>query len=194
MSSRLILPRILNRSRHDQRRQAERRLVQQHQAGPQHQRAGDREHLLFAAGQRAGLLGVTLLEHRKCAYMRSMSETMPVLSLARDRAELQVLLDRHGGEGAAALRHMGDAEPDDVLGRAGCRAACPRTRSRRSSASCCRSPAAWWSCRRRWRRAACVSAAFVEREVEAVQGLDLAVIGAQVLDVEHRGHWSLLPR
>ena len=36
-------------------------------------------------------------------------------------------------------------------------------------------------------------AAFVEREVEAVQRLDLAVIGPQILDVEHRGHWSLLP-
>ena len=31
-------------------------------------------------------------------------------------------------------------------------------------------------------------------KVEAVQRLDLAVIGAQILDVEHRGHWSLLPR
>ena len=39
-----------------------------------------------------------------------------------------------------------------------------------------------------------VSDALVEREGQAVQGLDLAVIGAQVLDVEHRGHWSLLPR
>ena len=39
-----------------------------------------------------------------------------------------------------------------------------------------------------------VSAALVEGEAEAVQRLDLAVIGAEILDVEHRGHWSLLPR
>jgi predicted short-subunit dehydrogenase-like oxidoreductase (DUF2520 family) len=37
-------------------------------------------------------------------------------------------------------------------------------------------------------------AAFVEREFEAVKGLDLAVIGAQILDRQHRAHWSLLPR
>src|SRR5207302_474373 len=37
-------------------------------------------------------------------------------------------------------------------------------------------------------------AAFVEGEVQSVKRLDLAVIGAQILDVEHRRHWSLLPR
>ena len=37
-------------------------------------------------------------------------------------------------------------------------------------------------------------AAFVEGKLEAVKRLDLAVIGAQILDVEHRRHWSLLPR
>ena len=31
-------------------------------------------------------------------------------------------------------------------------------------------------------------------EFQAVKRLDLAVIGAQVPDVEHRRHWSLLPR
>jgi hypothetical protein len=31
--------------------------------------------------------------------------------------KLQVFLHRHGGEGAAALRHMRDAETDDVFGR-----------------------------------------------------------------------------
>jgi hypothetical protein len=39
-----------------QRRQAEGGLVQQQQARAQHQRARDRQHLLLAAGQRAGLL------------------------------------------------------------------------------------------------------------------------------------------
>ena len=39
------------------RRQAHRRLVQQQQPGPRHQRPADRAHLLLAARQRAGLLG-----------------------------------------------------------------------------------------------------------------------------------------
>ena len=46
-----------------------------------------------------------------------MSATTLGRVAARDGAELQVLLDRHGGEGAAALRHMRDAETDDVFGR-----------------------------------------------------------------------------
>ncbi len=37
-------------------------------------------------------------------------------------------------------------------------------------------------------------AAFAEIEGEAMQRLDLAVIGAQVLYIEHHRHWSLLPR
>jgi hypothetical protein len=41
----------------DQRGEAQRRLVQHQQAGPAHQRAADRQHLLFAAGQRAAALG-----------------------------------------------------------------------------------------------------------------------------------------
>ena len=45
-----------NISSHDQRRKAERRLVEQHQPRPQHQGAADRQHLLLAARERAGLL------------------------------------------------------------------------------------------------------------------------------------------
>ena len=39
-----------------------------------------------------------------------------------------------------------------------------------------------------------VSEPSLREKVEPVQRLHLAVIGAQVLDVEHRRHWSLLPR
>src|SRR6267142_4430459 len=37
-------------------------------------------------------------------------------------------------------------------------------------------------------------ASFIEGELETVKRLDLTVIGSEILDVEHRGHWSLLPR
>ncbi len=50
---------------HDLRRQPERRLVQQQQLGPQHQRAADRQHLLLAARQRARLLVAALAEPRE---------------------------------------------------------------------------------------------------------------------------------
>ena len=47
------------------RRQAHRRLVQQQHARLGHQRAADGEHLLLAAGERAGHLARALLEPRE---------------------------------------------------------------------------------------------------------------------------------
>src|SRR2546426_12841694 len=47
-----------------QRRQPQRGLVQQEQPGTTHQRAGDREHLLLAAGERAGELPAALGQTR----------------------------------------------------------------------------------------------------------------------------------
>ena len=45
---------------HDQRREAERRLVEQEQARAAHERAAEREHLLLAARERPGALPATL--------------------------------------------------------------------------------------------------------------------------------------
>src|SRR5437867_1683375 len=50
---------------HDQRRQTKGRLVEEKEPRPAHQRAGDREHLLLAAGERPAALGGTLLEDGK---------------------------------------------------------------------------------------------------------------------------------
>ena len=49
----------------DQRREAERGLVEQQQPRPAHQRARDRQHLLLAAGQRAAALAQALLQARQ---------------------------------------------------------------------------------------------------------------------------------
>ena len=48
-----------------ERREAERRLVEEEQARPAHQRAGDGEHLLLAARQRAAALVQALLQARE---------------------------------------------------------------------------------------------------------------------------------
>jgi hypothetical protein len=125
--------------------------------------------------------------------MRSMSDTTPALSLAGDGAELKVFFHRHGGEGAAALRHMGDAEADDVFGRAA---------GKRRAVEFDRAGGAHHVADRAQGRglAGAVGAeqrghaAFVEGEFEAVKRLDLAVIGLEIPDIEHRGHESLLPR
>ena len=46
----------------DQRRQTEARFIQQQQTGAAHERPGNGEHLLFAAGERAGVLAAPLLQ------------------------------------------------------------------------------------------------------------------------------------
>ena len=76
----------------DERREAERGLVEQHEARPQHQRARHREHLLLAARERARLLRPTLPQPRKI-----FEDALQVLLdrravLARIGAEPQVLL------------------------------------------------------------------------------------------------------
>src|SRR5215471_15271825 len=58
------LDRIEDLSR-DQRRQAERRLIEQQKARVPHQRACDRQHLLLAARERAAALVDAFLEARK---------------------------------------------------------------------------------------------------------------------------------
>ncbi len=113
--------------------------------------------------------------------------------LAGDGPELEILLHRHGGEGAAALRYMGDAEPDDALGGAvvqrlaveldaAGRAHHVADRAQRGGL------AGAVGAQQRGQRA------LVEGEGQAMERLDLTVVGAQVLDVEQCRHWSLLPR
>src|SRR5579872_6268960 len=49
----------------DQRRETKRRFVEEEQARAAHQGTADRQHLLFAAGQRAAALGQPLLQSRE---------------------------------------------------------------------------------------------------------------------------------
>ena len=108
----------------DQRREAERGLVEQHQARPQHQRAADRQHLLLAARQRAGLLARAAPSgagnSRRPARCRRRCRRGRAASSRRARRFSSTVCAR---EGAAALRHMGDAAA----------ARCPRSPGRRSS-------------------------------------------------------------
>ena len=100
----------------DQRREAEGRFVEEHQPGPQHQGAADRQHLLLAAGQCAGLLPAALPEARKMRVDLLDIGGDPGFVAAGHRAELQILLDRDAQKRAAPFRHMRDPEPHDVLG------------------------------------------------------------------------------
>ena len=103
---------------HDQRRQAERRLIQQQQPRPQQQRARDRQHLLLAARKRAGLLAEALAQSGEIAE-HALEVLGDALTVAADvAAKPEVLLDRQLEERAAPVRHVRDAALHDVLGGA----------------------------------------------------------------------------
>src|SRR5215470_18799876 len=96
--------------------EAEGRLVEKEETWPGHEGAGHREHLLLAAGQRAGLLAAPLGEDGKVrAHAIHVGGEHPAVA-AHVGAQAQVLLHTQVHEGAAPLRRVGDAEADDVLG------------------------------------------------------------------------------
>ena len=136
-----------------QRRQAQRGLVEDQQARLGHHAAPDRQHLLLAARQRAGRLRHALAQPREGREdaLEIAGAVGPGAAIA---AELEVFPDIHVREDLAALRHVDQPGRDDRGGRrAGERPAveaesCPRWRQHARQAPC-----SAWSCRRRWSRA-----------------------------------------
>jgi hypothetical protein len=103
-------------ARDQQRREADRGLVHQQDARRQHQRAGERQHLLLAAAHGAGELIAPFGQ----AGERLEAEIKIGLDLrARLRpegAQQQIFFYRQFREQPAAFRHQRDAEIDDLLG------------------------------------------------------------------------------
>src|SRR5207245_443135 len=82
----------------DDRRESERRLVEEEQLRPRHEGARDREHLLLAARERPAELPPPLGEDRK--QRADVVEVAPdaVLVIAREGADPEVLGDREPRE------------------------------------------------------------------------------------------------
>ena len=166
----------------DQRREAERRLVEQQQPRPAHQRARDRQHLLLAARQRAAALRRAFLEareHREDAF-EILVEMREVVDR---RAHLQILEHGHAREDAPSFRRLRDRQPRDLMRRqVGDVAPVEDDRA----APCARAAE---DRHHRRRLAGAVGAdqrddlAFVDVDVDALQRLNLAVEG---LDAAHR--------
>jgi hypothetical protein len=98
-----------------QRRQAQRRLVQQHQPRSRHQPAADRQHLLLAARQKARRLRPALLEHREIG-IDDFEILGDARALAAVGAHAQVFSDREVREHLAPLGHMRQAHAHDPVG------------------------------------------------------------------------------
>src|SRR5262249_26363194 len=100
------------------RGEVDRGLVDQQNARRRHQRPSQGQHLLLAARQAAGELAAALLQARKCLVGGG---EIAVDGAARSRAEgaeQQVFLDGQLRKQPPAFRHQGDAEIDNLLGRA----------------------------------------------------------------------------
>src|SRR5206468_8296177 len=87
----------------DLRRQAERGLVEQQEARHRHQRPPDRDHLLLAARERAGELSPALAQDGESGEDALEALGAPRACRGRVAADLEVLLDRHRREEAAAF-------------------------------------------------------------------------------------------
>jgi hypothetical protein len=98
-------------------REAERRLVEQHQPGPRHQRAADREHLLLATRERAGRLIPALGEDREAAKQAIHVGGDRAGVAAQVAAHLQVFAHRHVRKHVAPFRTVRDSARDDLLRR-----------------------------------------------------------------------------
>jgi hypothetical protein len=104
---------------HDQGRQAHGRFVQHQQARAAHQGPADRDHLLFAAGQRSRSLAGALGQPRE--QVQDEVEVAAELGLAAlleqfVAAHFQVFADRQRCEDAPAFGHQHDAAVDDAVG------------------------------------------------------------------------------
>ena len=94
----------------------EARLVEQQQPRLRHQRAAERQHLAFAAGQRLRLLLAALGEARETMIdlLQALFHVGPVAAPAIG-AEHQIVDDRHVAEQFASLGHQAEAAFDPLL-------------------------------------------------------------------------------
>src|SRR5438876_3301400 len=100
---------------HEERGQAHRGLVEQHQPGPRHQGAPDRDHLLLAARDVARLDRPALAEPRK-VLIDALEVPAGADAGVGVGAREQILLDREVLEDAAPLQDLHDARAHEVGG------------------------------------------------------------------------------
>ena len=88
----------------DNRRQPQRRFIQQQQARLAHQSATDRQHLLLAAGHGAGALNTAFMQTRE-QLIHPFDAGMKLVAVGKKTAHRQVLFHRHARKDASPFRH-----------------------------------------------------------------------------------------
>src|SRR5262249_15872039 len=116
-AGRLQAPKLLLEQLHHERRQPFGGLVEEEDGGVAHERAGDGEHLLLAARQRARALVPALLETREQPEDALPRPCAPPRAAPRLARHLQVLAHGQIREDPAVLRHVADAASGHAKGR-----------------------------------------------------------------------------
>src|SRR5258708_7065105 len=172
---------------HDHGREAEGRLVEKTRAGFQREGAGEGEHLLFTAGQRAGGKPASLLEDGEVLEDAALVFAHLGVVASQIRAKPQVFVHRELGEDPAPLRDMCDSCPHDVLGR--------HPSQRATAEADVAGPSHATSDGSQSRRLARAvgaehryDAAFRHRERDAVQDRRRPVPGTDLVQLEQGGH------
>ena len=102
---------------HDQRGEAERGFVEQQEFGTAQQCAGDRQHLLLAAGERSAQLVFSFTENRK--QLVGVVDVLfdPRLVVARVGPEFEVLQHGEPRKNLAAFGRLAQPQPNDLMRR-----------------------------------------------------------------------------
>src|ERR1700687_5244091 len=112
-------PEDLRQGLDENRREAFGRLVHEHELGTGDEPARDREHLLFAAGERLALLVVALAKPREVG--QHLFDGCAVVGLraaaGAQYSQPEVLFHAQVRQDAALFRDVGDAGPRDVMRR-----------------------------------------------------------------------------
>src|SRR5262249_9299327 len=97
----------------DKRGQPERWLVEQQETRSAHQRAGDRQHLLFPTRQGSAALSLPLIEDwEQIEY--PLEIVLEAGGIGCRGTDLEVFQHRHPREDSPPFGHLCDAEPDDL--------------------------------------------------------------------------------
>src|SRR2546425_863237 len=116
-AARVDLPDLLEQALDDLGREAQRGLVHDQQPRLGDEGARDGEHLLLAAGQRAGELAPPLAQERKQREHLVDARREARTVAPRERAHLEILVDGERREELSALGHPGHAELVDAVRR-----------------------------------------------------------------------------
>ena len=100
---------------HQRRRQAERRLIEHDQARRPHQATRERQHLLFAARERAGCLTRTFLQARKHREDPLDALADMAARMRQQTADLEVVVHAQRRKDLPPLGHLADAEITDPV-------------------------------------------------------------------------------